>query len=236
MMVTRLLASSREDDIRNSACNLLLEVRCVLLDWLRELQKLRHASNKETPISQYQGLIFETAASCRLTYDVDQHFVSRVLATKADVAILLECAIAINENRPPPSAQASSDYDQLQTYLDRHLAHRLEARLRSLLQKDRSGLDIALAAVWPNYRASSASCCFRAGSQWLSVSTDPGHGGTHQTVEYDLIQGRLLVDGKPLGRLPREITTHITFIRTFGQVKCLIVCTHQRAELVTEDL
>jgi len=42
-----------------------------------------------------------------------------------------------------------------------------------------------------------------------------------QEVHYDLLTGQLLVDGKQLGRLPREFVEHSTYANLLGSVSCL---------------
>jgi hypothetical protein len=39
-----------------------------------------------------------------------------------------------------------------------------------------------------------------------------------QYVDWDILHGTLLVNGNPVGRLPDLITSHATYVRTFGQV------------------
>jgi hypothetical protein len=46
----------------------------------------------------------------------------------------------------------------------------------------------------------------RPNSWWISCGAEGGH-----EVHYDLLTGKLLIDGKPLGRLPQEIVEHPTY-------------------------
>jgi hypothetical protein len=39
-----------------------------------------------------------------------------------------------------------------------------------------------------------------------------------QEVNYDLLTGQLLIDGKQLGRLPRKIMEHSTYASVLGTV------------------
>jgi hypothetical protein len=43
-----------------------------------------------------------------------------------------------------------------------------------------------------------------------------------QEVHYDLLSGQLLVNGKPLRRLPREIVEHPTYASILGAVSAQI--------------
>jgi hypothetical protein len=57
-----------------------------------------------------------------------------------------------------------------------------------------------------------------ANSRWLTTFTAPLPNQRPQQVHYNILNGKLLVDGKPLGRLPQEIVSHSTYKRIFGQV------------------
>ncbi|KAG1772223.1 hypothetical protein EV702DRAFT_951719, partial [Suillus placidus] len=53
-------------------------------------------------------------------------------------------------------------------------------------------------------------------SRWLVMQTAPSRSQSPQAVHYNLIHGRLLVDGKPLGRLPSIIVQHPIYQAIFG--------------------
>jgi hypothetical protein len=42
--------------------------------------------------------------------------------------------------------------------------------------------------------------------------------GVPQSVHYNIISGELLVDGRPLGRIPRSFAKHPLYQRLFGSV------------------
>jgi hypothetical protein len=53
-------------------------------------------------------------------------------------------------------------------------------------------------------------------SRWLAAQTAPSLSQSPQDVHINLISGRLLVDGKRLGRLPSVIVQHPTYQSIFG--------------------
>jgi hypothetical protein len=105
---------------------------------------------------------------------------------------------------------------------DRRLSHSIEPFLRTRIEHNRDGLDKAVQCEWPGYRpadpwvfASGANGC------WVSTGTASVAGANPQVIDINIRNGTLLVDGKPLGRLPKEIASHETYTRLFGTV-----CTH----------
>lgn len=54
----------------------------------------------------------------------------------------------------------------------------------------------------------------RPNSRWISCIAE----GQHE-VHYDLLTGKLLINGKPLGKLPQEIVEHPTYASVLGTVK-----------------
>ncbi len=81
---------------------------------------------------------------------------------------------------------------------------------------DYSAFDHALARLWLGYRR-DISLHWNAlpgpNSRWISCRAEGGH-----KVHYDLLTGQLLINGKPLGRLPQEIAGHPTYASVLGIV------------------
>jgi len=164
--------------------------------------------------SELQRQVRDMAATCRATFDVDDGIhLKTLLCSSEDVAIAIECAIVIHDNTPPQLTQKLLHRDQ-------RLSHFLEALLIELIQNDKCGLDTAIASVWPSYRPGYGGWRQLDGpnSRWLTSLTAPFLGQRAQQVHYNILTGELLVDGKPLGRLPQEIINHSTYSRIFGQV------------------
>ena len=76
--------------------------------------------------------------------------------------------------------------------------------------------DHALARLWLGFRRKSSSSWHTlpgTNSRWISCLTE----GEHE-VHYDLLTGQLLINGKPLGRLPKKIVEHATYASVLGTV------------------
>jgi uncharacterized protein YfaA (DUF2138 family) len=76
--------------------------------------------------------------------------------------------------------------------------------------------DKALELLWLGYRRDISSrwhALPTQNSRWISCGAEGGH-----EVHYDLLTGKLLINGKSLGRLPQEIVEHPTYASVLGTV------------------
>ena len=187
--------------------------------------KLQNAVN-DSEIWELQRQVCEMAAICRATFDVDPGtHLNALLCSSADIAILVECAIVIHDNTPPHLGNDFPDFQKL-LHRDRRLSHHLELTVKDLIRVDQCGLDNAIRSVWPEYRPGDRGweTLPLPDSQWFMSLTAPSTPGqTGQEVHYNILDGELRVDGKPLGRLPQEIVGHPTYERIFKQVYTFVI-------------
>jgi hypothetical protein len=217
----RLLASDQPEDVYEGAYEFMRDARAVTLQWLRELKTAFRTESAEETTIERQHLICEMAAICRMTYDVESVHLSHLLETWEDVSVVLECAMAVQETHPPELKSAPLPL-QLLIRRDERLSHILESQLRTCIASDRMGFDQALLTVWSGYRA-GPELLISDDSPWIATQTAQPEHGTIQSVHFNLLDGKLLVNGRPLGRLPASIMTHPTYIRTFGQVRRILI-------------
>ena len=222
-LTSRLLASTTLPSIINQACLILRKGRDVVLGWMRQLTKLLQENEDEKRTGDIQQCLCEMAITCRSTYDDPVH-VRRLLMSTEDVAVLLECAIVVHDNQSPEFSTLPATF-KLLVERDRRLSHALEPVLGELIKNDCAGLDRAIASIWTEYRAGTEWCHRPSpNDRWISSTTAPRADTAPQRIDFNLLDGRLLIDGKPLGRLPREIMGHPTYVRIFGRVRyCLFL-------------
>ncbi|KAG8733067.1 hypothetical protein FRC10_000456, partial [Ceratobasidium sp. 414] len=218
MLVTRLLSSTTDVIARNEAYRFLREARTVTFSWLGELSTKLRKAELESQVLDYQQRVCEMAAICRSTYDVDASHLPELLLNQEDCLALVSCSVALYDNQPP---QLDNAPQRLQALLarDRRLAHKL---LPVMLEKIRDVprlLDDSVHRDWNGYRPGSSGWVAlpAPNSRWVSTTTAATSAGVSQQVHLNLLEGSLLVDGQPLGRLPRNYVTHPTYIRLFEQ-------------------
>jgi len=222
LICSRLLASTTDSDVAVRACALLRKVRNVTHGWVCAVRKKLESTQDETVRAGLQQRLCMLAATCCSTFDVCPEHVPAVLANHEDFSIAMQCAILVYDNTPPSNSDNDSFY--LTRILSRHrrLLHDLEPLLckpdpTHPDQLSHAGsYDHALSQVWVGFKGSSSWHSLPIpNSRWISCMTLGG-----QEVHYDLLTGKLLIDGKQLGRLPREFVEHPTYASLLGSVSC----------------
>ncbi|KJA23164.1 hypothetical protein HYPSUDRAFT_54564 [Hypholoma sublateritium FD-334 SS-4] len=220
-LTSRLLASAADAEVILHCYALLRRARKTTHEWMRQIVcKLQTVTDSEATIGEMQRRACEMAAICRASFDVGaRDHLDALLSSAADAAILIECSIVIHDNTPHTTSDSPLGFQKL-LHRDRRLAHFLELKLARQIHTNARGLDDAVASVWPSYRPGTGGWQNLPGpnARWTTSFTDPRPNQRSQQVHYNLLTGKLLIDGKPLGRLPHEILGHSTYQRIFGQI------------------
>ncbi|KAI0319197.1 hypothetical protein OF83DRAFT_1055392 [Amylostereum chailletii] len=203
-------------DVVTTVCLFLRTVREITFTWLQDLVCASQNIDDEKHITEFQRRICNMAAICNTTFDIDPGHLPHVLANDEDVSILVQCAVAVHDNSPSTLNDAPADLRRL-LFRHRRLLHAIQPHLRAVLATSTEGLDRALERIWPSYRRGSPNWqgLPDPNSRWMHVPTTMDLGRC-QEVHYNMLDGRLLIDGKPLGRLPRDIVIHENYIRVLG--------------------
>ena len=215
-LLRRLLTSSPDQAVSQKALGLLSAMRRRLFSWVTDLSDKLMKSHRD---EELRGLLRDTAAICRSTFDVDPPIIREVLCSAEDVEILLSSAILLHDNTPGKVAGLPT-HSRLLLERDRRLSLALENVLGDLIQTDTGdqGIDLAVGRVWPLYRPGSRWKPLRhSNSPWFSCTTSSTTSQRSQVVSFNLLDGSLLVDGKPLGRLPNAIVRHPLYNLIFGK-------------------
>ncbi|KAF8154797.1 hypothetical protein B0H34DRAFT_799544 [Crassisporium funariophilum] len=216
-LASRLLASFIDGHQEGYA--LLREARDVTHKWMHQIAHKLQSAVDDDDASDLQRRACEMAAICRATYDVDAGtHLNALLCSSKDVAILVECSITVYDNTPCDLGDSFPDLQRL-LHRDRRLFHSLESRLSECIHSDKCGLDIAISSVWSGYRKGDGGWqrLDKHNSRWLTSFTAPSNDQQAQQVHYNMLNGNLLIGGKTLGRLPRDIVHHPAYKRIFSQ-------------------
>lgn len=108
---------------------------------------------------------------------------------------------------------------------DRNLAHRLEPFVRHRALSHNKFMDEAILRIWPDYTRGTESWSLPLGDRqpWVRTSTLVSSTRKSQTVDFNYLDGQFLVDGAPVGKLPRRYTKHKEYQRIFGQVSFVVL-------------
>ncbi|KAF8425082.1 hypothetical protein L210DRAFT_3567617, partial [Boletus edulis BED1] len=218
-LLSRLLEARPDEAVSERVVQLLRDVRMKTFSWVQELSdKLTRTPGEE----ELRGLLRDTAAICRSTFDVDPVIIEQLLNSPEDVEVLLSCAILIHDNLPT-KVSALPAYSQLLLDRNRHLSLALENVLYDpngvmvADSRDR-GIHLAVGRVWPDYRPGSEWRPLpEPNSRYFLCTTASTMSQCSQVVHFNLLDGTLLVDGKPLGRLPNAVVQHPLYSLVFGE-------------------
>ncbi|KAF5362612.1 hypothetical protein D9758_009561 [Tetrapyrgos nigripes] len=252
-IVARLLASTPHEEVQNGCLELLRNARGVVWEWIGQLDgKMQDIGEVFVRAFQMKVCEMAAVCRSTFDADdckedgTGSGYLPSLLSTVEDVAIFVRCGILVHDNTPHDINSDKSDVSpDLKKLLrrDQRLAHAAEARLKFLINDNaagfgigmtvgKEGLDEALKKIWTSYRPGTGWLNMTdPDERWVYCRTDAGSNGSDTTgmgtvgqmVHLDLLKGRLLVNGKPLGRLPMEIVKHELYIRTFGDKKVLDV-------------
>ena len=216
------LATSLE--ARKETEALLLYVRKVTYDWTRSLRhEICNATSTEVAQKRSQDALL-AALLCRKTFNIEA--AKPEVPLDADMLVIfLECSFVLKENLPSKEARCIGRLSVFVRKLyvsDLKMVHRLETQLRRAIQLLNHAVNLAVNNVWADAEGLST----RVFSPWRLLS--PPHdgwvtsqstsidGSYIQSVHFSILDGTLLIDGHPLGRLPDEYTKHNLFLQIFG--------------------
>ncbi|KEP48081.1 putative kinase-(PK-like) protein [Rhizoctonia solani 123E] len=216
-LVTRLLAASPTNDIAQPAYDFLRSARSITHKWLGQLKFKLQSAIEEEDVIGYQRRLCEMAAICRATYDVGPRHMEHLLASLDDFPPFIISSVCLYDNQPPDIEAAPTSLRVLMCRDHRFAHHAMPVILASLRRHDM--LSSPLSEIWPDYQPGSTGWRIysASNSRWVSTTTARTHGDRTQEVHLNILTGQLLIDGKPLGRLPRQYVEHPTYIRLFGQ-------------------
>lgn len=209
------LTSAR--DIREKCLDFLSRARGIAMTWLGTLKEKTHSSTDDGERAELRTRSVAIALLCSATFDIDQEGLEQVLTSTTQACIFLQCSIITQEGK-----QCIPESDSLTTLLHRRwqrLCYRAyEALARNIVEGKDDCLDDTITKSWPAYQA-------RAG--WERVSLEHKHWlvnnatnpGTEDflNIHFNLLDGELLVNGLPLGRLPAEYERHPVYRQLFGR-------------------
>lgn len=221
LLVARLLSSALDPLVIQSAYSFLREARAVALSWLNEIAKKLQGATVDSQILDYQRRVCEMATIYRSTYDVDLKHIVHLFSNADDVSSFISCSIILRDNLPH-NIETTTPSLQMLIARDRRLATLTASLLLEQVQETPEILNMSIRTLWPGYGASSAGWTKlpSPNSCWVTTTTAATPDGIIQRVHLDLLEGRLLIDGNPLGRLPQEYVGHPVYTRLFGQVLC----------------
>lgn len=218
VIVLRVLSLSSDTNVDSIALELLQKMRAVTGQWTEILGSILHKAIEPTQILKLQQRLLKAAILCKMTFDVDAQHVHRVMNNVDDLKTWTKSSMHVRDNLPGKEVLLSSDLRRL-LLRDRKVSHALHQDVRLLIVKYKcKGLDLAIEQQWSGFQPQPSSWdAFKSPNErWLYTRTKSSPDQRSQQVHYNLLEGELLVDGSPLGRLPMDYIQNTLYLRLFG--------------------
>jgi hypothetical protein len=217
-LASRLLSSADDSDVIQQSHELMRAVRHATFKWVLELSEALQKAPDESSSDEFQARLRDMAAICRSTYDVGPDNINALLQSPHDLEILAYCSVTVRDN-VPVDLHALPLVSRILLERDRRLSHFLETYFRCHVEDNPDGLDRALKRLWPAYQRHTPWTVLESpNSRWTRCETASSDDPSCQIILLDMLTGRLLVDGKPLARLPDYFMRHPSYVVLFGHV------------------
>lgn len=152
-----------------------------------------------------------------MTYDVDDEDLHLILGPD-DIGAAIDCAIIIHDNAPKASL---SVLDRSLVDRNKRLSQRLEKRLRNhiiLTSDGEEEMNSCITRAWATFVPTESWISLSGKNErWVMTTMCRGEEDEPE-IHYNLLDGRLLINGTLLKRLPEDFLEHNLYKRTFGSV------------------
>ncbi|PHH83232.1 hypothetical protein CDD82_2843 [Ophiocordyceps australis] len=210
-LTTRLLSMALSS-LEESFLQLLCKMRDISYRWLLKVRQRAHELTSDEHRLEFQHIKLSISLLCAATFSVDDGHLEPILSEPEQAAILIEVSIDIYNN----ANLLDEDTHSLQQIMhDRWIQTLHRARPMFSTSLDTSlrdaALNIAVKKCWPAFTAQSPWTLANSTCHWFETES------SQLQVHLDILKGKLLVDGRPLSRLPHEYEAHAEYKRLFGR-------------------
>ena len=217
------LCSLATDSCVGEAYILLEKARMATLAWIRQLRTEIHRSRNAMASHRYSKYAFWAALLCRRTFasyafcDVGEGDMEKL--GSAALECFFECSVTLQDNL----MYDSGSFAKNALIRDLKMTYRMRFILRKSLEASPTSLYATINNIWPGARDSipRSFAAFRflepLESWWVTFIIHDTPQTNPQTIHYHLLEGQLLVDGKPVGKLPAEYRDSVVLEQLFGK-------------------
>lgn len=206
--ITLRLHELGSNSIKRSAEKLLMKARHATLQWLKDLRVEVRGAAQEDIAARASEYGRWAAVLCRRTFSA--HLPNSPMSLQ-DLLSFLEAAISLQENMLVDVRKLPQSFKRVLAR-DLKAAYRLQSTVSQAIKAHPQVIETILNPIWPN--PTSAPRTFSdldfmpsPNSRWVEqqIRTDYGNFMEKYTVQFNFIEGYLLIDGKPPGTLPADI-------------------------------
>ena len=214
---TRVLGLTTSRPLIDSVLAFLSQTRRVTLQWARQLLEKQASCNNKDERHELDQRVLMVGLTCISTFDVESDLLQGLLHSADNLSTFMEMATMIQDHLPP-NGSISNPILLLLSHRWRRTMHlALDLALKEIVKERNPGFHAAIQQFWADYSPSA--------TQWFKLRGEQSHilfaranqgKGNSMTITYNLLDGRLLVNGYPLSRLPPEYESKPAYEELFG--------------------
>jgi hypothetical protein len=204
------------------ATRLLKEARDITLKWVMRLQTDVRNAVEASVAEAAARYAFWAALLCRRAFSTFAE--SDQIIPQDDLSIFVQASLALQENLLVDLAKLPPLLKSM-LIRDTKMAYNIQSLILRSIDASPQSIGMAINASW----SGSGNSTGKVFTEWRALTSPHDRwvmstmaaktktSANSQVVHYNFIEGHLLVDGKPLGRLPRDIRESDEVKELFGK-------------------
>jgi hypothetical protein len=170
--------------------------------------------------NELRDRVMQLAITCRSTYMLEDA-IAETFCDSGALALFIHSAIVLQKNIPPNLSSLSLPLRYM-VEKDIVLSAEVSGLLRAAINSNNFGLDEAIRCdTWQTFRRNIHVPWEPIGDHWMTCETSSEGNALVRYVYLNLYDGTVLVDGKTIGGLPKDILRHSLFQTLFPNQVCL---------------
>ena len=231
MLITFILklCSAAPRSVITQASQLLERVRTITFKWIGQLRAEIHGAIDASTSRRCSRYAFWAALLCRRTFVGYAGVRGAAAVPDMDSAALccfIECSITLQDNLDSDPAALRSPLKNA-LIRDLKMVHQMRSVLQRSLRAHPGSLESAINNIWPLSEGSMSRSYSKLefltqpSDSWVQLIVAGTTYTKQQAIHYHLLEGLLLVDGQPLGKLPAKHRESLVLERLFGKQNLL---------------
>ncbi|GLA78843.1 hypothetical protein AtubIFM55763_000735 [Aspergillus tubingensis] len=228
-LTQKVLACSPSVHIQNECVEQLDGLRKISFNWVMTVGEEAGATDSNGHRNDLIASAAYLALMCVGTFDCENSHLERILRNDLDASVFIQCSMVIHDRKGLLN-RVSSCLLPILYYRWQNIAFRGHRILvNNTIHGRRTALDRAIQRTWAAYRPGSPWTAASSGTQCCLHAQVMGESGgaSGVGVYVNLLTGQLLINGRPLARLPSEFERHKTYQSLLG---------HSLVEVMPSDL
>ena len=217
-LVQRVLSLTPHTHVRHLALEILDRIRSATYQWTTILSAMLAHSDDPKQNDLVSRHLLRAALLCKMTFDVEDQHLPDLIKCSQNVRSWVVCSIRINENIPenletlPEQTRGALVIDKRLSLL---LCHHIQRRV---IADPDNCFDDALKVVYDAYQspASLWNALAEPNQRWVVADIADPRTTPSYKLHYNILEGKLLIDGMAHGRLPAQYTCHAQYKRILG--------------------